>query len=156
LNQTPRQGPACVVDWRQSSRPTAQLGCGLTFEKRRGRRGHSRSRESYTDHMVTLRQRHRRDHPQPVKAASWVRTSAITRPVASRIEVRKALLDAPFVEVSVSTIHPDYPAWATPSRLPSVATARSGRPSVSTETTSPSSKSKTFVTRTLAVGSSVL
>jgi hypothetical protein len=36
---------------------------------------------------------------------------------APRFEIRAPggkVLDSPFVQVSVSTIHPDYPAWANP------------------------------------------
>jgi hypothetical protein len=50
---------------------------------------------------------------QAVEGSLMAPTAGIIEHVV-RIEVPKALLDSPFLRVSVSTIHPDYPAWASP------------------------------------------
>jgi hypothetical protein len=50
---------------------------------------------------------------QAVEGSLMAPTAGIIEHVV-RIEVPKALLDSPFLRVSVSTIHPDYPAWANP------------------------------------------
>jgi hypothetical protein len=42
---------------------------------------------------------------------------ATSRPDPIRIDTPKLLLDSPYLRVTVSTIHPDYPAWSNPVTL---------------------------------------